>query len=76
MGTKQNRLSHPSQVLERINELKGKEINIVLHNGKVFLGKLKSCAHSDLIIINMRQKEMSFLFDEINELYFDTLAAC
>ena len=72
VGTKQIRISRPAQIRSRMDEFRGKKINIVLHDGNVFLGTLVAASDTEITITNMRLKEVSFLLTKINEIYFDT----
>lgn len=72
VGTKQIRISKPEQIRIRIEEFQGKKINIVLQDGNVFLGTLRSVSDTEITMMNMRQKEVSFLLTNVNEIYFDT----
>jgi hypothetical protein len=73
-GTRQERLSDPIKIKARLKELLGKKINIVLADNRVAFGKLKAVRSEGLVIENLKQKEMSYPFGDIAELYFDTLA--
>jgi len=72
VGTKQIRISKPDQIRSRIGEFQGKKINIVLHDGNVFLGTLVNISDTEIRITNMREKKVSFILTKVNEIYFDT----
>ena len=55
-------------------EFLGKQINVVLHNGNVFPGRLQAVTATDITLLNMRLKEIAINIKMINELYFDTEA--
>lgn len=74
MGTKQIRLNNTDQIRSRITEFQRKKINIVLHDGNVFIGTLIACSDTGITIANMRQKKVYFALTKINEIYFDTKA--
>ena len=76
MSTKQVRISDPVQIHSRISEFLGEKINVVLRDGNVFLGILKTTSATEIRISNMRQKEMSFALSKIDEIYFDMKAWC
>jgi len=74
VGTKQLRISHPQQINSRMPEFLGKQINVVLHNGNVFPGRLQAVTATGITLLNMRLKEIAINIKMINELYFDTEA--
>ena len=73
-GTRQQRLSDPTKIKARLKELLGKKINIVLADNRVVFGELKEVRGDGLVVENLKQKHMSYPFEAIAELYFDTLA--
>jgi hypothetical protein len=74
MSTKQLRLSDASQIRNRIPELVGKKINLVLTNNTVQTGTLESSTDAYISLRNMRLKKVEFSIKDIAEIYFDTLA--
>lgn len=74
MGTKQVRLSDPSQIKKRINEFKGKQINIVLSDNTVMVGELMQVLEAEIILKNMRLKNSSYPLSKISEVYLDLKA--
>ena len=73
MGTKQVRISDPDQIRKRIQEFVGKPINLVLTNGMIMTGKLTATRQTEVILQNMRLKNISYSFNSIAEIYFDSL---
>lgn len=72
MGTRQLRLSDPTQIRSRISNFLGKKINIVMMDNTVMFGVLKEVKSSEIILLNMRLKKISYPFAEIAEVYLDT----
>ena len=69
---RQLRLSTPGQIRERLKELTGKKINIVLRNRKVLFGELQKADEAQLTFVNMRQERISFPWTAISEVYLDS----
>lgn len=72
MSTRQHRLQSQEQIRKRIPELIGKEINIVLRDSTVLLGRLLEASDARLKVQNLRQKSFEIPLDKISEMYFDT----
>lgn len=72
-STKQLRLSDPVQIKSRMKEFLGKNINIVLADNRVIIGELHEVNALGISIINMRLKKMELSFQQLSEVYFDTL---
>lgn len=72
MGTKQLRLSDPEQIKSRIRNFLGKKINIVLLDNTVMFGELKEVNSSEILLLNMRLKKISYPLIKISEVYLDT----
>lgn len=71
--SRQLRINDISKIRERITEFADKSITVVLHDGRTSTGKLDAVRNDELTLINLRRKEMKFRFNEVAELYFDTL---
>lgn len=74
MGTRQLRLNDAALIQKRMPEFVGKIINVVLTDQTTTVGVLKKADDSKIILKNMRMKDVSFTFDKIAEVYFDTNA--
>jgi len=74
MGTKQLRITGTAQIKNRISEFKGREINLVLTDSTVHVGRLLDVTENKIVLKNMRLKRMSFPLQNILELYNDTKA--
>jgi predicted metal-dependent hydrolase len=74
MSTKQLRLSDAVQIRKRVAEFLGKKINIVLTDNTAMFGELTDVNATEIKLLNMRRKKMTYRIDTIAELYFDTLA--
>lgn len=72
-STRQIRLSSPIQIQNRINEFIGKKINIVLADNRVIIGELRQVSGSGIDLINMRLKKTHFKFEQLSEVYFDSI---
>jgi hypothetical protein len=72
MGTRQLRLSDKDQIQRGIRNFLGKKINIVLLDNTVMFGELKEVNSSEIFLLNMRQKKISYPFLNIAEVYMDT----
>jgi hypothetical protein len=72
-GTRQQRLSDPAKIRERVMELLDKKINIVLTDNRAVFGVLKEVTSDNLVIENMRLKTISYRFEDVNEIYFDVI---
>jgi hypothetical protein len=75
-NTRQLRLNDISQIRERIQEFSGKTINLILRDDRASTGTLVDINNDYVTLLNMRNKPMHFKFNDISELYFDTLDKC
>jgi hypothetical protein len=73
MGTKQQRLSDVTQIKNRLGELVGKKINLVLRNNTTQTGLLESMLDGRIVLRNMRLKSVEYPLDQITEVYFDSI---
>lgn len=71
--TRQLRINDTSKIRERINEFVGKKVTLVLHDGRVTTGKINTMITDGVTLLNFRNKSMTFRFNDVAELYFDTL---
>jgi hypothetical protein len=71
--TRQLRLNDLSRIQESVKKFVGKRISLVFHDDRVITGKVNSVTSSDITIVNMRNKMMTFRFLDVAELYFDTV---
>ena len=74
--TRQLRINDISKIQERIQEFAGKKVTLVLHDGRVTTGTIKAIIADGVTLLNHRNKAMIFRFDDVAELYFDTLNEC
>lgn len=72
-NTRQLRINDNSKIRERIGEFAGKQITLVFNDGRTVTGKVDKTTAEAIVMLNMRNKTMSFPFTDIAELYFDTL---
>ena len=72
MGTKQLRINDPEQIRSRVGIFLGKKINIVMVDNTVMFGVLKEVKSSEIILLNMRLKKISYPLAKIAEVYLDT----
>lgn len=72
MSTKQLRLNDPELIQKNIKSLLGKKINIVLTDDTVVFGELKKVNTTEIQLLNMRLKKISYPFARIAEVYLDT----
>jgi hypothetical protein len=73
-GTRQQRLSDPAKIRERVKEFLDKKINIVLSDNRAVFGVLKEVTSDNLVVENMRLKKISYRFEDVAEIYFDTIS--
>lgn len=71
MVTRQVRLTTPDQFRQKLENLKGEKINIVMFDRKVLFGKLLAIDDNNLTFSNMRQEVYTIALKEINEIYVD-----
>ncbi|HEY9047307.1 MAG TPA: hypothetical protein VIN08_15485 [Ohtaekwangia sp.] len=74
MGTRQLRLNDSVQIRKRIHDFTGKTINVVLTDSTAIMGILEKISDTGIVLKNMRMKNVSYTFDNIAEIYFDTNA--
>jgi hypothetical protein len=74
MSTRQLRLSDPAQFRSKTKDLVGKHIHLVFTDSTSITGLLKAVDNDQVILVNTRQKEIKRRFDNIAEIYLDTLA--
>lgn len=74
--SRQLRLSDALRIQERIQEFAGKTISLVLRDSRVANGTLIDIQKDYVTLLNTRKKRMRFEFNDISELYFDTLDKC
>jgi small nuclear ribonucleoprotein (snRNP)-like protein len=55
----------------RLKDFPGKKINIVLQNGTVLFGELKSIDMTRLKFMNMRLQPVTIFLQDISEVYLD-----
>ena len=72
MRTKQLRLNDFNQIRQRMPEFLGKKINIVLTDNTAMFGELTNVSENEIVLKNMRQVKVKFLFRSIVEVYLDT----
>jgi hypothetical protein len=73
MSIRQHRFDTIAVIKNKIGDLKGKKITIVLANNTAVMGELKSVESEAVVIMNGRLRNNRFLFSEIKELYFDQI---
>ena len=71
--TRQLRINDISKIRERMREFAGKQITLVLHDGRTTTGKVDTITGDDVSLLNQRSKLMRFRYNDVAELYFDTL---
>lgn len=74
MGTRQLRLNDSVQIRKRMPDFTGKTINVVLTDSTAIVGTLEKTSDNGIVLKNMRMKNVSYPFDKIAEIYFDTNA--
>ncbi|HEY0651992.1 MAG TPA: hypothetical protein VGD65_02650 [Chryseosolibacter sp.] len=72
-NTRQLRLNDISKIQERAKEFADKRISLVFHDDRVITGTVHAVTTTDITLLNMRNKRMTFRFLDIAELYFDTV---
>jgi hypothetical protein len=72
-STKQLRLNNAAQIRARVKEFLGKKINIVLADNRVIIGELQGVSASGIEVINMRLKKTYYPFEQLYEVYFDSI---
>ncbi|MFZ6012102.1 MAG: hypothetical protein ACOYXT_17305 [Bacteroidota bacterium] len=70
MSTRQTRLQG-THLRERISDMVGKTINVVLLDNAVLTGKLQEVHPTEIVIQNMRLKKVPVSLNNIYEIYFD-----
>ena len=74
MSTRQLRLSDPAQFRSKTKDLVGKHLHLVFTDSTSLSGLLKAVDNDQITIVNTRLKAMKRRFDNIAEIYLDTLA--
>jgi hypothetical protein len=74
MGTKQLRISDREQIRNKAASFLGKKINIVLLDNTAVFGQLKEVNGNEILLQNMRMKNVKYPFNSIVELYIDSTA--
>ena len=59
-----------------MREFAGKQITLVLHDGRTTTGKVETIADDKVSLLNQRNKSMEFRYNDVAELYFDTPEKC
>jgi hypothetical protein len=72
-GTRQIRLSDPSEIRSKITGFIGKKISTVLNDRTVIIAQLDAVNANGIDLINMRLKKMRYSFDQIAEIYCDMI---
>jgi len=73
MSTRQHRLTSPDQLKKQLETLVGKKINVVLKDGTTVMGELLKAEPEQIVLRNMRLRNVPFSFQQIAEVYFDTI---
>lgn len=68
---RQIRLNSAEQIRKRAREFIGKKINIVLRSRTVLFGELKSVDERELVLLNLRRRNIQLALEEISEVYLD-----
>ena len=71
--TRQLRLSEASQIRQKLADSLGKMMHIVLRDSRVMIGSIRKADADGIILLNMRQKNMKINFNQISEIFFDTV---
>ena len=71
--TRQLRLSESTQIRQKLADSLGKMMHIVLRDNRVIIGSVLKADTHGITLLNMRQRNMKINFNEISEIYFDTL---
>ncbi len=74
--TRQLRLTASDAIRRHLPGFVGKPINVVLNDRRVLVGELLTIAEKGITIRNMRLRKVKIPFSALNEVYFDTIAAC
>ena len=72
MSTRQQRLNSPELIRNKMQDFRGKKVNVVLQDNTVILGIVKRVDASFLELTNMRLRDVKIPIDEIYEMYYDT----
>ena len=71
MSIRQHRLDSTEKIREKVRDLTGKKITLVLSDSTSILGELKSVESDGVVVMNGRLKQNRYPFIEIRELSFD-----
>lgn len=74
MSTRQLRISDPALFGSKLNELLGKNIQVVFNDSTAFTGKLITVNSSEIVLKNMLLKKTSRPISSIVEIYFDSVS--
>jgi hypothetical protein len=72
MSTRQLRLSSIDQIKRKMQDLKGKKINIVMRNQTAVLGTVQTVTDDFLDVVNMRLTKVKIQLQDVSEIYYDT----
>lgn len=73
MSIRQQRLNSPDKIRERISNLIGQKVTLVLENRTSVLGEIKAVEADAVTIVNGSLKKNRYSFADISELYFDQI---
>lgn len=71
MSKKQIRISEPQEIKNRMPEFLNKNVSLVLKDNTVIFGTLREAKNGKVALSNMRGRKMTFLMDDISEIYTD-----
>jgi hypothetical protein len=71
MSIRQHRLNSTEKIREKVPDLKGQKVTLVLSDSTSVLGELKSVESDGVVVMNGRLKQNRYPFTIIKELYFD-----
>jgi hypothetical protein len=72
MSTRQLRLSDREKIVQKLGEVRGQKIQVILRDQTVCLLVVSGLKDSNLEALNMRQKKIKIPIDSISEIYVDT----
>lgn len=71
VSKKQIRISEPQEIKNRMPEFLNKNVSLVLKDNTVIFGTLREAKNGKVALSNMRGRKMTFLMDDISEIYTD-----
>ena len=71
--SRQLRINDLNKIREQVQTFAGKKLNVVLRDDRVIVGTLIDIQNDYVTIRNMRLRPMEFRFDDVAEIYFDTI---